>query len=124
MVAFSDRSDTYHALFRRLFSDPPRLVTTPLVIAEGHGWFLRRYDQTRALQFLAMIEVMQPLSIISLGSKEQQEAVERLRKHSDQTLTLADALGIWVMETHEIQQCWSTDYHLGLSGVPLIIHER
>ncbi len=124
LIAFSDRSDTYHALFRRLFSDPPRLVTTPLVIAEGHGWFLRRYDQTRALQFLAMIEVMQPLSIVSLGSKEHKEAVERLRKYSDQALTLTDALGLWVMETHDIQQCWSTDYHLGLSGVPLIIHEH
>ncbi len=37
-IAFADRSDSYHNLFRRLFADPPRLVTTPLVIAEGHAW--------------------------------------------------------------------------------------
>ncbi len=49
LIAFADRSDTYHALFRRLFADPPRLVTTALVIAEGHGWFLKRYDPARAL---------------------------------------------------------------------------
>jgi len=36
LIAFADRSDTYHPLFRRLFSSPPRLITTPLVIAEGH----------------------------------------------------------------------------------------
>ena len=56
LIAFADRSDTYHSLFRRLFSNPPRLVTTTLVIAEGHGWFLKRYDRTRALQFIAMVE--------------------------------------------------------------------
>lgn len=31
LIALCDRSDTYHALFRRLFSDPPALVTTALL---------------------------------------------------------------------------------------------
>src|SRR5690349_6368065 len=48
-IAFLDRSDSYHALYRRLFSQPPSLVTSGLVIAEGHGWFLRRYDFNRAV---------------------------------------------------------------------------
>src|ERR1700720_4350467 len=51
-IAFLDRSDSYHPLFRRLFSEPPPLVTSALVVAEGHGWFLRRYDGNRAIQFL------------------------------------------------------------------------
>src|SRR5436190_10921547 len=42
LIAFSDRSDAHHPLFRRLFADPPKLTTTGLVLAEGHGWFLRR----------------------------------------------------------------------------------
>ena len=71
LIAFADRSDSHHALFRRLFGDPPRLVTTTLVIAEGHGWFLRRYDRTRALQFLAMIEAMTPLRVLAVGPAEQ-----------------------------------------------------
>jgi predicted nucleic acid-binding protein len=49
LIAFLDKSDTYHPVFRRLFADPPALVTTALVLAEGHGWFLRRFDRTRAL---------------------------------------------------------------------------
>ena len=53
-IAFVDRSDTHHPLFRRLFSAPPVIVTTTLVVAEGHAWILRRYDRTRALQFLAL----------------------------------------------------------------------
>src|SRR6516162_5136691 len=66
LIAFADRSDSYHALFRRLFADPPPLVSTPLVIGEGHGWFLKRYDQSRALQFLSMAEAM-PLQILAIG---------------------------------------------------------
>ena len=50
LIAFMDGSDSHHAIFVRLFSDPPRLCTSPLVIAEGHGWFLRRFaDQTLTL---------------------------------------------------------------------------
>jgi len=35
------------------------------VVAEGHGWFLRRFDPARALQFLAMVEAMRPLKVIT-----------------------------------------------------------
>src|SRR6266545_5325431 len=44
LIAFLDRSDSHHPLFARLFAEPPPLLTSPLVIAEGHGWFLKRYD--------------------------------------------------------------------------------
>jgi predicted nucleic acid-binding protein len=97
------------------------MMTTTLVIAEGHGWFLRRYDRTRALQFLAMIEAMTPLAINAVSQREQSAATELLRRFSDQDLTLADA-SLQLMETHGIRSCWSTDFHLGLTGVPLVIH--
>lgn len=122
LIAFADRSDTYHPLFRHLFSDPPPLFTTPLVIAEGHGWFLRRYDRHRALQFLAMTETMAPLQIVSVGLGEQEQAVETLRRYSDQDLTLADAVGLALMKKRRAKICWSADRHLGLGGVPLVIH--
>ena len=52
LIAFVDRSDSYHPLFKRLFSDPPAIVTTTLVVAEGHRiGSLRRFDRNRALQF-------------------------------------------------------------------------
>ncbi len=121
-IAFVDRSDTYHALFARLFSNPPPLLTTPLVIAEGHAWFLRRYDRSRALRFLAMIEDMEPLEVAELRHTDQMAATELLRKFSDQDLTLADALGLHIMQAWKIKQCWSTDFHLGMTGVNLVIH--
>src|SRR5687768_9776541 len=93
LIAFVDRSDTHSLLFRRLFSDPPDLITTTLVVAEGHGWFLKRYDRTRALQFLSLIEDMQPLRVIPVGPEEQSGGIQMLRKFSDQDLSLTDAVG-------------------------------
>ena len=123
LIAFTDGSDTHHPLFFRLFADPPPLVTTSLVIAEGHGWFLKRYDKTRALQFMAFIETMNMLTIIGVGKQEIISATSLLRKFSDQKLTLTDALGLHIMQETKITSCWSTDFHMGLTGVPLAIHQ-
>jgi predicted nucleic acid-binding protein len=120
-IAFLDKSDTHHALFRRLFADPPKLVTTPLVLAEGHGWFLKRFDRVRALQFVAFIEELRPLRILSIGEDDHGGGVRMLRKFSDQDLTIADAVGLHVMRELHIESCWSTDFHLGLTGVALAI---
>ncbi len=122
LIAFADRSDTYHPLFRRLFSEPPELITTTLVVAEGHGWFLKRYDRTLALQFLAMVESI-PLELVPIGPAGQTGATNLLRKLSDQDLTLTDAAGLFLMQKRRIQVCWSTDFHLGLTGVSLVIHQ-
>src|SRR5213079_111568 len=105
-IAFADKSDSYHALFRRLFSEPPALLTSTMVVAEGHAWFLRRYDRTRALQFLAMVEDMSPLTVAAVGRGEQDKASEILRRFSDQNLTLTDAVGLHVMRAQRIRVCW------------------
>jgi predicted nucleic acid-binding protein len=124
LIAFADRSDTHHALFRRLFSAPPPLVSTALVVAEGHAWFLRRFDRSRALRFLAMLEEMSPLRVLAVGAREQRAAAVLLRRFSDQDLTLTDAVGLVLIEQRGITRCWSTDFHMGLTGVQLAVHER
>lgn len=123
-IAFADRSDSYHALFRRLFSNPPRLVTTTLVVAEGHGWFLKRYDRTKALQFIALIEDLTPLGVVGVGSAEHAGGIQVLRRYSDQDLSFTDAVGLHVMKAHRINECWTTDRHLGLTGVSLVVHRH
>ena len=123
LIAFADRSDSYHPLFRRLFADPPDLFTSTLVVAEGHGWFLKRYDRLRALQFLAMAEDMAPLRVLGVGLDEQSGAVKMLRRYSDQDLTLADGVGLHLMKERRTKVCWSTDFHLRLTGVPLVIDQ-
>ena len=120
-IAFLDRSDSFHALFRRLFSAPPPLATSSLAVAEGHGWFLRRYDQHRAIQFLAFIDALAGLTIRGFDASELTKAGRIVKKFSDQDLTLADAHGLAIMRELRIGCCWSTDRHLGLDGVPLVI---
>lgn len=124
LIAFADRSDSYHALFRRLFAKPPRLVSTVLVVAEGQGWFLKRYDRSRALQFIALIDDLKPLELLAVGGTEYAGGVRMLRKFSDQDLTLTDAVGLHLMNTRRIRSCWSTDFHLRLTGIPLVIHQH
>lgn len=123
-VSFLDRSDSFHFLFRRLFAQPPRLVTTSLVVAEGHAWFLRRFDQNRALQFLAFVEELHPLRILPATSKGIAEASGVIRRFNDQELTLVDALGLHVMSERALAACWSTDFHLSLTGATLAIHAQ
>ena len=123
LISFLDKSDSYHALFRRMFSDPPRLLTSALVVSEGQGWFLKRYDSTRALQFLAFLEDLDPLEIAPVGGGEIERASGWLRRFSDQPLTLTDAFGLELMRRNRIRRCWSTDRHLTLGGASLVIHE-
>ena len=123
LIAFLDKSDSHHELFRRLFADPPPLVTTALVLAEGHGWFLKRFDRSRALQFIAFVEELQPLRTLPVGPDEHTGGVRMLRRFSDQDLTMTDAVGLHLMRELTIESCWSTDFHLGLAGVSLVVDE-
>ncbi len=120
-IAFLDKSDSYHAIAKRLFSEPPPLVTSTLVIAEGHGWFLRRYDRHRATEFLAFIETLPSLTTQAFDQTELSKVRKMLARFSDQTLTLADAHGLVIMQDRRNVICWSTDRHLGLTGVDLAI---
>ena len=122
LIALLDRSDSHYPLFRRLFAAPPRLATTSLIIAEGHAWFLKRYDRHRAMQFMAMIEVMTPLSVFPVGPAEINGGAAMMRKFKDQDLTLADAVGLHHMAVRKLRLCWSTDFHLGLGGAELVIN--
>lgn len=97
------------------------MVTSSLVIAEGHGWFLRRYDSRRAVQFLGFIADMPALQVEKFDRAELVKADRLVKKYSDQSLTLADAHGLVVMSERRIFTCWSTDRHLGLTGVELVI---
>ena len=122
-IAFLDRSDTHHALFARLFSDPPALVTSALVVAEGHGWFLRRYDGHRAVQFLNLIDALSVLTVEAFDDRARARTGRVVKKFTDQPLTLADAHGLELMKRRRTSRCWSTDRHLTLMGASLVVSE-
>jgi len=118
-IALADTSDSYHSLFRTLFADPPRLIASALVIAEAHGWFLRRYDQQKALQFLTFLNEVPTLGIEAFDAPKVGLTAAILERFKDQKLTLADAHGLAIMKDRRIEICWSTDWHMSLMGVTL-----
>lgn len=120
-IAFLDRSDSYHLIFKRAFASPPSLVTSALVIAEAHGWFLRRYDARRATEFLSFLEALPALTIVAFDWTALSKQRPILARFSDQGLTLADAHGLAIMNERKTAACWSTDSHLALMGAELII---
>ena len=120
-IAFLDKSDSYRLTFKRLFASPPALVTSSLVVAEGHGWFLRRYDRHRAAQFLAFVEALPALAVQPCDSAELAKIRRELARFGDRDLTLADAHGLVIMKDRRSAICWSTDRHLTLTGVDLAI---
>jgi predicted nucleic acid-binding protein len=118
-IAFLASSDKHHSLFRRLFADAPPLVTSSLTIMEGHTWFLRKYDAQRAAHFLAFVRQLPRLTIESFDKAALSDATAIAAKFQDQKLTLTDAHGLAIMKEQSLKSCWSTDRHLGLTGVPL-----
>jgi|SRR5579862_9912309 len=120
-IAFLDRSNSFHSRFRRLFAHPPPLSTSVLVVAEGHAWFLRKYDAHRSIQFLNFLGELPNLRIEPFGPESLSPTRRLLAKFADQPLTLADAHGLAIMNQRHIRICWSTDRHLGLTGVKLAV---
>jgi hypothetical protein len=66
---------------------------------------------------------MSPLTVAAVGRSEQDNDADILRRFSDQDLTMTDAVGLHVMRVQRIRVCWSTDFHLGITGVPLVVNQ-
>jgi predicted nucleic acid-binding protein len=96
-------------------------VTTSLVIAETHGWFVRRFDSYRGLEFLSFIESLRILTILPADTELLAAGAAMLRKFSDQELTLADACSLYLLRRNSKLKNWSTDRHLSLTGRKLVI---
>ena len=120
-IAFLDKSDRHSRFFSRLFAHAPPLITSALTIAEGHTWFLRKYNAERAARFLSFVRELPSLTIESFGEAELPAVTAIAAKFRDQNVTLADSHGLAIMKQHGVKMCWSTDRHLGLTGVPLAI---
>ena len=92
-----------------------------MVIAGGHAWFLLRYHQIRAVQFLGFIDQLKVLTIQPFDAAALSRVAQVVRKFADQQLTLTGAHGLVLMQERRITSCWSTDRHLGLTGIPLVV---
>jgi predicted nucleic acid-binding protein len=61
------------------------------------------------------------LKILAFGPEELTAAAGLVKRFADQKITLTDANGLAIMRERHIVTCWSTDRHLSLTGVALVI---
>ena len=61
-----------------------------------------------------------PLTVLSFGEADLNGVMAMLHKFRDQNVTLVDTHGLLLMKNRRIHACWSTDRHMGLTGVPLV----
>jgi predicted nucleic acid-binding protein len=120
LIAALDRADSYFSTYERLFKQRPPLAASSLVIVEAYGWFLRRHGQYKALQVLQFAAELRPFTIVPFGVEELGRIAVLLYKFADQKLSMADAHGLLIMRERRVKACWSTDRHLGLTGVRLV----
>jgi predicted nucleic acid-binding protein len=73
------------------------------------------------VQFLSFIEALAALAIQPFDAAALAKSARIARKFADQKLTLADAHGSALMQERRTTSCWSTDRHLGLTGVSLVV---
>lgn len=64
------------------------------------------------------------MNVLSATSKGLVDAANVIRRFHGQELTLVDALGLHIMSERATTACWSTDFHLSLTGATLVIHEQ
>ena len=65
------------------------------------------------------IGILPALTVQAFDAAELSKTHRTLTKFGDQDLTLADAHGLVIMTDRRSAICWSTDRHLGLTGVKL-----
>lgn len=77
--------------------------------------------QTRAGEFLAFVDALPAPVVQAFDAAELSKTRLILAKFGDRNLALADAHGLVVIKDHRTAVCWSTDRHLGPTGVELAI---
>jgi hypothetical protein len=75
----------------------------------------------RVIIFLNFIDELSVLAIQRFDCEELTKTSRLLKKFGDQSLTLADAHGLVIINERRISTCWSTDRHLGLTSAELVI---
>jgi predicted nucleic acid-binding protein len=116
-IAFLDRSDRWHPEARALFATPPHIwVTSLLVVAETHGWFLHRMGEEAARRFHELIADMRGLQLLELTRADHAATLGILNKLRGAKLTYVDAASLAFLAKRRITTVWSTDRHLGLTG--------
>jgi predicted nucleic acid-binding protein len=103
LYAVAVRSDQYHdrALHEmaRLMGDKVEIAVPYPILLETYSLILRRGRIPVALSWLA--QMTESVTLIDPSSEEYRQATERVRRFSDQPITLFDALIVAMSDLHD-----------------------
>ena len=126
IVAQAKPSRTLQRLQARLRGSVGKAIQDYRMIAAGDRVMVclsGGKDSYTLLDILLSLKRSAPVDfeLIAVREDDYLGGVRALRRFADQDLTMTDAIGLHVMHELAIESCWSTDFHLGLTGVALAI---
>lgn len=120
-IALMSERDQWHAQAVALFGAPrPRWLTSLLVVSETYSWFLHKYGEDAARGFRLLLDQLEGLTILDAGRQHHAACVAMLKQFRGSRLTYVDASSLVLVKQHRVRQIWSTDHHLGLTGVEIL----
>ena len=120
-VALLNRRDRWHLQAATLFDgERPKWSTSYLVVSEGWSWFLHRMGEEAARTFATLLDHLEGLKIHPITSEQHRDVRRMLDRYRGSKLTYVDASSLSLIAEHKIEQVWSTDHHLGITGVELL----
>jgi predicted nucleic acid-binding protein len=120
-IAFLNRRDQWHTQAHTLFNqDKPRWATSLLVVSETYSWFLHRMGEEAARKFKQLLKKLEKLKLYEISSQHHVSVTKMLDQFHGSKLSYVDASSLCFLKQHKIKQVWSTDHHLGLTGIPVL----
>ena len=120
-IALMNRRDRWHQQAAALFAgSPPRWSTSFLIVSEGWSWFLHRMGEEAARTFATLLDNLDGLEIHSATPELHLKTRKMLDRYRGSKLTYTDASSLCLIEDLSIGQVWSTDHHLGLTGIEVL----
>ena len=120
-IAFLNRKDRHHAQAVALFSGPQvRWSTSALVRSEAYSWFLHKHGEEAARSLRLFLDNLEGLQIFETEPRHDDDVSSVLDRLRGAKLTYVDASSLALMAEHAIERAWSTDHHLGLTGIEVL----
>ena len=117
--------DKYHSVsvsyLDKIFNED--LVTSSDIVTETINWLTRK-SHTKLIQDIGNILIEEEIArIIAIDYEDRLEALEILKKYSDQKLSFTDATSFAVIKRFDIKKVFSLDKHFKLlRGVENILN--